>query len=997
MILSIRYIIKFTFAMLLLLLCNSKIVSQCNFEQGPVGELCTSAIYICGSELDGFSSKLPEELSAPQTWTGLCALAGNADNIMWLSFTPCDNTVTLEITPFNCTVVNTVNTGIQAGIFSDCDRNASLDCSDTPGSINGQTSTFTLSSDQFVPGQPAFLFLDGYAGSVCEFTIKVIEGINTDVVTPPDSSTLAEGFITGNPAIPCDQMNVPKRYNLTPPQCEATFSQNCGSPTINPADSICYVWQVSPVSGRYFDQQDSVGRSVDIVFTEPGTYTISTDGFFHPFYGGSCANAACGEILTWTVTVAAPDTIINSPIFICPGNSFLFCGNVVTSDTTIVCSVDPCKIAIQSFVVGTSNVNQLGTKYICNGSSFVFQGVSYDVPGAYEVVDDIDCSLLHRFRIEILDLSLNVSNGINVIDCNNPKVSFTAIGAVNGSLPLTYTWKNILNQVISNTDTAEFDAAGSYVIELSYPSSTGICTTSQVVTITQDKKRPAVTAFTPTLRCTLKNDPAPILTLVSADNIIDSEWTTPLGDKVNGMNILVDSINVVTGQAYQFMAVGANGCVLDTSFIVPSNFNKAAVSINGQDLTCYAPESQLLMTTDIGVDSVRWSRITPSSLAFFGSDDQAFITVNTEGLYRADVMASSSHCWSFGEKDLKDKKLYPTADVGVDQKWYCNTTNIPVSPSVTTGSEIQYFWGSIDGSIASNVTEANVTINSPGQYVLSVFNVDNGCQSHDTLQIVAEENVPTSLDFYKSDINCFGYDDGLIEIISPKGGFAPYYYYLNGQLLSQDIIQNLSPGNYTLEVRDLHDCSYEIVVDISEPDDIEVYTPLEFTIAFNEVIDISFLSNYDDEISTIKWYDGDGNIIGTEMELPYSSVQSDVIEVEVTTVNGCLSRSKITIKVDNELKMYFPNAFSPNGDNINDRFVIYKNKIPATIDRLSIYDRYGNKVHEQEDFEFGDNPLGWDGTVHGNQVAVGVYVYVIEYTDFTGKKEVIKKDLTLIR
>ena len=112
---------------------------------------------------------------------------------------------------------------------------------------------------------------------------------------------------------------------------------------------------------------------------------------------------------------------------------------------------------------------------------------------------------------------------------------------------------------------------------------------------------------------------------------------------------------------------------------------------------------------------------------------------------------------------------------------------------------------------------------------------------------------------------------------------------------------------------------------------------------------------------------------------------------------GCIATSRIVISVDNELKMYFPNIFSPNGDNINDRFVIYKNKLGANIDRISIFDRYGNKVFEQKDFEFGDNPNGWDGTFRGNSVVLGIYVDVLEYTDFTGKKYVLKKDLTLVR
>ncbi len=89
---SIRFI--FIFISLTLFVSDkfNSISAQCNFSEGPVGELCSSANFICGSDLDGFIGRLPDSLSVEQPWKALCNAEGNADNILWFSFTACSST-----------------------------------------------------------------------------------------------------------------------------------------------------------------------------------------------------------------------------------------------------------------------------------------------------------------------------------------------------------------------------------------------------------------------------------------------------------------------------------------------------------------------------------------------------------------------------------------------------------------------------------------------------------------------------------------------------------------------------------------------------------------------------------------------------------------------------------------------------------------------------------------------------------------------------------------
>ncbi|MFN0216447.1 MAG: gliding motility-associated C-terminal domain-containing protein [Saprospiraceae bacterium] len=92
-------------------------------------------------------------------------------------------------------------------------------------------------------------------------------------------------------------------------------------------------------------------------------------------------------------------------------------------------------------------------------------------------------------------------------------------------------------------------------------------------------------------------------------------------------------------------------------------------------------------------------------------------------------------------------------------------------------------------------------------------------------------------------------------------------------------------------------------------------------------------------------------------------------------------------------RIYIPNAFSPNSDGENDVFTVF-GRNAGTI-TLQIFDRWGSLVFR----ETGNETLeGWDGTFRGNDSAVGVYVYYVNFTDNqTGQLERITGSVTLLR
>jgi gliding motility-associated-like protein len=89
--------------------------------------------------------------------------------------------------------------------------------------------------------------------------------------------------------------------------------------------------------------------------------------------------------------------------------------------------------------------------------------------------------------------------------------------------------------------------------------------------------------------------------------------------------------------------------------------------------------------------------------------------------------------------------------------------------------------------------------------------------------------------------------------------------------------------------------------------------------------------------------------------------------------------------------IFVPNAFTPNGDGLNDKI----RPITAGIERLDffrIFNRYGQIIFET------NNPEGaWDGTLKGKPQGSGTFIYQVQALDYTGEVLRQKGTFNLIR
>ncbi|MFZ4056806.1 MAG: PKD domain-containing protein, partial [Ferruginibacter sp.] len=124
---------------------------------------------------------------------------------------------------------------------------------------------------------------------------------------------------------------------------------------------------------------------------------------------------------------------------------------------------------------------------------------------------------------------------------------------------------------------------------------------------------------------------------------------------------------------------------------------------------------------------------------------------------------------------------------------------------------------------------------------------------------------------------------------------------------------------------------------------------------------------------------------------------STVYQVEVTNGLGCKAVDSVKVGVlCNGSNLFMPNAFSPNGDGLNDVFFPRGTGL-FKIASLQIFNRWGETVFSRVSFQPNDAAAGWNGLYKGAPVNSDVFIYIIEVICENSTIMQMKGNVTLIR
>jgi gliding motility-associated-like protein len=200
--------------------------------------------------------------------------------------------------------------------------------------------------------------------------------------------------------------------------------------------------------------------------------------------------------------------------------------------------------------------------------------------------------------------------------------------------------------------------------------------------------------------------------------------------------------------------------------------------------------------------------------------------------------------------------------------------------------------------------------------------------------------------------------------------------YLDNSKSSVPICVPMVTTTYTVVISNVFDCTDTVVVHVEVYPDPIVTVNQPYDIFLGETAQLFAHGGVG---SSYSW-EPDDDLDNSTIYNPVASPDSTTLYyVVITTAEGCTFYDSTRVNVSEETFITMPNAFTPNGDGVNDELKIIM-RGPATLNAYKIFDRWGTNI-----FFTNNINEGWKGTNRGKPCEVGTYVYVIEGNDGNGQ------------
>lgn len=549
---------------------------------------------------------------------------------------------------------------------------------------------------------------------------------------------------------------------------------------------------------------------------------------------------------------------------------------------------------------------------------------------------------------------------------------------------IIYQWQDSTGTILSNENELTVVQAGVYTLVV--VDTTNNCAIGDNTVVTTDQADPDVFIITNNIQLDC-NNPTTTLEVGDPTDNYTYQWT------LAGSNTTLstkDSLNVNQGGDYQLTVTDIdNGCMTILTQEIQMDSNIPTVSIDpASDFGCQTDSVQLVANT------------SDENLVFTWIDEQGdtiatelVTTIFMAGDYQFTATDPASGCESSASIVIENVGELPNVNIiSSSTTLTCMENEIQLIGNATMG--FNYEWLDNQGRMVSQ--DRSLIIGTAGQYILQVTNPQTNCSNRDSIEITAEEAFITGINISLTEPACFGEGKGLVNIEQIDGGTEPFNYSLNGApFKSFPQFDFLTPDTYTLTVEDAFGCQRDTTFIINSGRSIVVDLGEDQTIQLGDSIQITAQVN--DEFQLLEWQTMDSLSCLDCPSQMLSPLETTTYSVTVMNAVGCVDTDDVTIQVAKDRPLYFPTAFSPNGDGHNDIFFVGAGNDVEIIEVMNIYDRWGTLVFSATDFS-PNNPLnGWDGKFEEEELNPAVFVYYAHVVFKDGFKQMITGDVALIK
>ncbi|HXB10892.1 MAG TPA: PKD domain-containing protein, partial [Bacteroidia bacterium] len=569
---------------------------------------------------------------------------------------------------------------------------------------------------------------------------------------------------------------------------------------------------------------------------------------------------------------------------------------------------------------------------------------------------------------------LSVTNSFTAPLCFGMSNGSANASVSGGTSPYSYAWTSG-----SSSATASNLSAGNYTVTVTDANG---CTVSSPISITQPIVLSAGIRSTTNETCHGYNN--------GAVDALGSGGTGPYSYVWNTSPVQTNNTATgLTAGTYSVAITDANGCTasVNATIVQPA---PVLTNVSAPDTIICSGSPALLSASGSGGNgaySYQWSAggntsatysvapiytTTYTVMAIDGNGckgDTAKVTIHTQKLTGAAVTVSPNRTICQGDT-VHVYAIVDTTNSGkVTIAWsnsFYGSGPFTVSPSTTTTYTVNV--SDHCGNIIPNTI--TITVNP-----LPVINIppQSGASCKEVTLHFTDTNRANAGSSYQWD---FGDGNKSVQPSPANTYTSSGQYVVTVTVISTKGCSNTASTIVTINVYPTAEAHF-----VANPDRASIVNP---TIAF-----------IDNSVQTTQWrWDfGDGGTSNTENPThTYTAVGGYKVELFTNNSYGCADSVEDSVYIVPDFRLFIPNAFSPDGDDLNDYFTA--KGIGIAQFNMMIFDRWGNLIFITEDIN-----KGWDGRVNGgNKIAQeDTYVYKIQVTDIFQEQHSYIGAVTLIK
>jgi gliding motility-associated-like protein len=585
-----------------------------------------------------------------------------------------------------------------------------------------------------------------------------------------------------------------------------------------------------------------------------------------------------------------------------------------------------------------------------------------------QIMDGEGCTITSLFNITQPAALVMDASTIQDISCNGFNNGSITVNAAGGTAPYNYLWSNsVTGNSVSNL------GAGNYSVTVTDNNG---CTNTFVTNITEPQ--PIIINLTSTdVTCNGDMNGTANVFITGGTGNYSYNWNS--GQTIPNLNSL-DNGN------YTITVTDQNSC---TSTATANIFEPSplVISVTGSGMIC--PGQIVPITVNAVGGNSNYTYHWSNGLGNAASQNVSPTTATNYTVYVTDANGCTSPTLPINIT-VNDINLATISVSGTPFLCFGNTGS--VLAQISGGSGVYtYQW---NNGLPNGAGPHSIQPAASGYYTVTIL--DNCGNSRTESVFVNVEQLPIVTLTTQSIAECGNVNMNFINTANNNGNYSYGWDFGDGNTGSGANVNHnyTTTGNYnvTLTMTSNNGCAstgsamqtvviYPVANAHIESDKTTttIFTP-EFRFYNTSLNSNSCFWNFGDGITStqnnpIHKYENEGTY--TVMLIAYNA-------------NGCNDTTYLTVVVNPEFTFYIPNAFTPDGDGINDTFFGQGTHIAEF--NIMIFDRWGELLFTSDNLN-----AAWDGYYRGTESKPDVYVYVVKLRDDMGAYHSYEGHVTLVK